>query len=154
MQFTNKSGKCHEAAAFAKTTRRQKIKVEDFKFVLRRDPIKHGRVLELLNLQKIIQDAKKQFDYSEGKSLKNANFVADDDDDDEGDEKDETTTVGNDTVGSNGEKKDKKEKKEKKTNPDDPQKKPKRKYNKDPNRERKPYKKRAKKGETAATPKA
>jgi len=31
---------------------------------------------------------------------------------------------------------------------DDPNAKPKRKYNKDPNKQRKPYKKRAKKGET------
>ncbi|CCH41955.1 hypothetical protein BN7_1494 [Wickerhamomyces ciferrii] len=171
---------CHEASAFAKTTKRQKIKVDDFKFVLRRDPVKHGRVQELLNLQKIIQDARKQFDNSEGKSLKNANYVAEDDDDDEkgsdkddGDDKEEldlgdltTTSVNTTTNGIPSSSQisndtslisttTKKGKKNDKTAEQDPKKKPKRKYNKDPNKERKPYKKRAKKGEqpNVATPK-
>ncbi|ODQ61139.1 hypothetical protein WICANDRAFT_17083, partial [Wickerhamomyces anomalus NRRL Y-366-8] len=87
---------CHEASAYAKTTRRQKIKVEDFKFVLRRDPVKHGRVGELLSLQKVIADARKQFDNSEGKSLKNLNYEKDDDDDKDLDDLDDTANPGDD----------------------------------------------------------
>lgn len=44
---------------------RQKVRVDDFKFVLRNDPKKLGRVEELLNLQKEIQKAKKLFDEEE-----------------------------------------------------------------------------------------
>ena len=42
--------------------RRNKIKVDDFKFALRRDPKKLGRVEELLVMAKVIADARKQFD--------------------------------------------------------------------------------------------
>lgn len=42
--------------------RRNKIKVDDFKFALRRDQRKLGRVEELLVLSKEIADARKQFD--------------------------------------------------------------------------------------------
>ncbi|KAF3924328.1 hypothetical protein ABW21_db0208800 [Orbilia brochopaga] len=54
--------KCHEAAKSASHARRNKIKVDDFKFALRRDPRKLGRVEELLAMTKVIQDARKQFD--------------------------------------------------------------------------------------------
>ncbi|KAF3907343.1 hypothetical protein ABW20_dc0109739 [Dactylellina cionopaga] len=53
---------CHEAAKSASHARRNKIKVDDFKFALRRDPSKLGRVEELLAMTKVIQDARKQFD--------------------------------------------------------------------------------------------
>jgi len=53
---------CHEAAKSATHARRNKIKVDDFKFALRRDPKKLGRVEELLHMSKVIQDARKQFD--------------------------------------------------------------------------------------------
>ncbi|KAF3214315.1 Transcription initiation factor TFIID subunit 13, variant 2 [Orbilia oligospora] len=53
---------CHEAAKSASHARRNKIKVDDFKFALRRDPRKLGRVEELLAMTKVIQDARKQFD--------------------------------------------------------------------------------------------
>ena len=53
---------CHAAALSASYSRRQKIKVDDFKFALRRDPKKLGRVEELLAMTKVIQDARKQFD--------------------------------------------------------------------------------------------
>lgn len=41
---------------------RQKVRVDDFKFVLRNDAKKLGRVEELLSLQKEIQKSRKLFD--------------------------------------------------------------------------------------------
>ena len=41
---------------------RQKVKVDDFKFVLRNDAKKLGRVEELLSMQKEIQQSRKLFD--------------------------------------------------------------------------------------------
>lgn len=90
---------CHDAAAFAKTTHRQKIKVDDFKFALRKDPMKHGRIQELLALQKIITDAKKQFDNSEGKSVKAAGQGHHDEDDE--DEEDDGEHPGGGSAGGN-----------------------------------------------------
>lgn len=60
---------CYEAQKIARAGNRQKLKVEDFKFALRNDPRKLGRVEELLRLQKEIDQARKTFDNSEGKSL-------------------------------------------------------------------------------------
>jgi len=51
---------CIEAARIAAP--RHKLKVDDFKIALRNDPRKLGRVEELLYLQKVIADARKQFD--------------------------------------------------------------------------------------------
>ncbi|KAL7273690.1 Transcription initiation factor TFIID subunit 13 [Rhizina undulata] len=53
---------CHDAARMALQARRNKIKVDDFKFALRRDPKKLGRVEELLVMSKVIAEARKQFD--------------------------------------------------------------------------------------------
>lgn len=53
---------CHSAARMASSARRNKIKVDDFKFALRRDARKLGRVEELLVMSKVIADARKQFD--------------------------------------------------------------------------------------------
>ena len=52
---------CHEAALSASYSRRTKIKVDDFKFILRRDGQKLGRVTELLNLDKDIKSKRKAF---------------------------------------------------------------------------------------------
>jgi transcription initiation factor TFIID subunit 13 len=41
--------------------------VDDFKVALRNDPTKLGRVEELLHLQKVISEARKQFDTDDGK---------------------------------------------------------------------------------------
>lgn len=60
---------CGEAQKVARAGNRQKLKVDDFKFALRHDPKKLGRVEELLRLQKEIDQARKTFDNSEGKSL-------------------------------------------------------------------------------------
>jgi len=51
---------CLEAARIAAP--RHKLKVDDFKIALRNDPKKLGRVEELLYLQKVIAEARKQFD--------------------------------------------------------------------------------------------
>ncbi|OCK85377.1 TFIID-18kDa-domain-containing protein [Lepidopterella palustris CBS 459.81] len=57
---------CHEAAACASYSRRAKIKVDDFKFMLRRDPIKLGRISELLSMDKDLKKKRKAFDTDEG----------------------------------------------------------------------------------------
>jgi transcription initiation factor TFIID subunit 13 len=138
---------CHDATNFARVTRRQKIKVDDFAFSWRRDPVKYGRVFDLLRLQEDIKEARKQFDNSEGKSLKGLNNVEDDDagqgdlNDDEGENAEDgsgNVTAAYDSATSSQPKKGKKSTAE-------PERK-KRKYTKS-GKERKPYKKRAKKGE-------
>lgn len=138
---------CHDAAAFAKVTRRQKIRVDDFKFTLRKDPVKFGRLMELLDLQKEINDARKAFDANEGKSMKNYTYDDDDGEDVGGDDgsRDANTTAT--TGGSQGTDTQKKPRKYTKKN-DDPNR-VKRKYTKS-GKERKPYKKRAKKSESNA----
>ena len=50
---------CHAAAQCAAYSHRQKIKVDDFKFALRKDPKKLGRVTELLQMEKDIKRARK-----------------------------------------------------------------------------------------------
>lgn len=52
---------CHEAAAHASYSRRQKIKVDDFTFALRNDPMKLGRVHDLLAMEKDLKKARKVF---------------------------------------------------------------------------------------------
>lgn len=69
---------CANAYFSAQTVKRNKIKVEDFRFVLRKDPVKLGRAEELIRMNKIITDARKQFDNSEGKSLKRTKDEIDD----------------------------------------------------------------------------
>jgi len=61
---------CHDAARMASQARRNKIKVDDFKFALRRDSKKLGRVEELLVMSKVIADARKQFDDKPDEAVK------------------------------------------------------------------------------------
>jgi transcription initiation factor TFIID subunit 13 len=56
---------CHEAAAYASYARRQKIKVDDFRFALRHDPHKLGRVQQLLQMDRELKDARKIFDHDD-----------------------------------------------------------------------------------------
>ena len=58
---------CHAAARSAAASRRQKIKVEDFKWAVRGDEIMLGRVRELLGLERELKEARRQFDTGEGK---------------------------------------------------------------------------------------
>ncbi|KAF8418547.1 transcription initiation factor IID, 18kD subunit-domain-containing protein [Tirmania nivea] len=50
---------CYKAAKMATYVRRNKIKVDDFKFALRRDLKKLGKVKELLLMSKVIADVRK-----------------------------------------------------------------------------------------------
>lgn len=61
---------CHAAAQSASYSHRQKIKVDDFKFVLRRDPVKLGRMVDRLQTQKEIVAMRKQADVNEGNVVK------------------------------------------------------------------------------------
>lgn len=56
---------CHGAAQCASYARRQKIKVDDFRFALRRDPNKLGRVQELLRMERELKEARKAFDQND-----------------------------------------------------------------------------------------
>ncbi|KAJ9209901.1 hypothetical protein DTO166G4_8514 [Paecilomyces variotii] len=56
---------CHTAAQYATYSRRQKIKVDDFRFALRRDPNKLGRVQELLRMERELKEARKAFDQND-----------------------------------------------------------------------------------------
>ena len=56
---------CHAAASVAAYSRRQKIKVNDFKFVLRKDPAKLGRVQELFRMDREIKKNRKAFNVEE-----------------------------------------------------------------------------------------
>lgn len=58
---------CHAAARSASVSRRQKIKVEDFKWAVRGDELMLGRVRELLGMDKELKEARKQFSTDEGK---------------------------------------------------------------------------------------
>ena len=58
---------CHDAAAVANYSGRQKVKADDFKFAIRKSPAMVGRVMDLLNKDVELKDARKQFDVGEGK---------------------------------------------------------------------------------------
>lgn len=84
---------CHEAAAYASYARRQKIKVDDFRFALRRDPNKLGRVQELLRMERELKEARKAFDQNDDQvgALKEAGKKGLEE---HGDSVDGTTTTG------------------------------------------------------------
>ncbi|PSN68643.1 TFIID-18kDa-domain-containing protein [Corynespora cassiicola Philippines] len=63
---------CHEAASVAQHARRQKIKLDDFKYMLRRDTSKLGRVSEMLETDKELRKKRKAFDTDEGAVVKDA----------------------------------------------------------------------------------
>ncbi|KAJ5145548.1 uncharacterized protein N7515_000112 [Penicillium bovifimosum] len=63
---------CHGAGQVAHHARRQKIKVEDFRFALRRDPNKLGRVQELLRMERELKEARKAFDQNDDQVAKEA----------------------------------------------------------------------------------
>lgn len=63
---------CHAAAQVASHAGRQKVKVDDFMFVLRRDAAKLGRVQELFQLEKELKEARKAFDQNDDRVGKDA----------------------------------------------------------------------------------
>lgn len=56
---------CHYAALSASYSRRQKIKADDFKFVLRRDEVLLGRVQEQLWRERKLKEDRKMVDTNE-----------------------------------------------------------------------------------------
>ncbi|KAK2760884.1 Transcription initiation factor TFIID subunit 13 [Arachnomyces sp. PD_36] len=56
---------CHSAAAVATHAGRQKVKADDFHFMLRGDPTKLGRVQELIRMEKELKEARKVFDQND-----------------------------------------------------------------------------------------
>lgn len=57
---------CHIASIPAELSHRSKIKLDDFKFALRKDERKLGRMMELLGLQKRLTQQRRAFDTEEG----------------------------------------------------------------------------------------
>ncbi|KAF2635153.1 TFIID-18kDa-domain-containing protein [Massarina eburnea CBS 473.64] len=99
---------CHEAAAVAHHARRQKIKLDDFKFMLRRDTQKLGRVSEMLETDKDLKRKRKAFDTDEGAVVKGTDGEGEAGAAAKGAEK-----VGGRAEGEDAERKKKKKKKEK-----------------------------------------
>ena len=58
---------CHAAALSASYSRRQKIKVDDFKFVLRKDSALLGRVQEQMWRERKIKEERKAIDLTDGR---------------------------------------------------------------------------------------
>ncbi|WEW55692.1 hypothetical protein PRK78_001125 [Emydomyces testavorans] len=63
---------CHAAAQVAAHAGRQKVKLDDFMFVIRRDATKLGRVQELFQLEKELKEARKAFDQNDDRVAKDA----------------------------------------------------------------------------------
>lgn len=89
---------CTSALKTAQNSKRNKVKLDDFKFALRRDPIKLARAEELISTNKLIIEAKKQFSETDNQTLKR--FRTNDNEEDGGEEEnenesgdDEKTTV-------------------------------------------------------------
>ncbi|KAL8859559.1 MAG: hypothetical protein Q9178_003958 [Gyalolechia marmorata] len=58
---------CHAASRHATLNGRQKVKLEDFKFVVRKDDRLLGRMTELIGMEKELKEARKGFNTDEGK---------------------------------------------------------------------------------------
>jgi transcription initiation factor TFIID subunit 13 len=106
---------CHEAASVAHHARRAKIKLDDFKFMLRRDTTKLGRVSEMLETDKELKRKRKAFDTDEGAvakdpGVKEVNRDAGDGGKGKDVEKEKAKGGGGDEGGERKKKKKKKEK--------------------------------------------
>ncbi|CAL9731060.1 transcription initiation factor TFIID subunit 13 [Monosporozyma unispora] len=103
---------CTTALKTAQNSQRNKVKLDDFKFALKNDPIKLARAEELISTNKLITEAKKQFSETDNQSLKR--FRTNNDNEEEVDEEnenesddDKTTTTLKPTKQSNKNKKQK-----------------------------------------------
>lgn len=76
---------CSAAYRTAQGSRRSKLKLEDFKFAIRRDPIKLGRAEELIATNKLITEAKRQFNGTDNQNLKRFREGEEDDEYQDGD---------------------------------------------------------------------
>lgn len=83
---------CSNAFRVAQGSRRSKLKLEDFKFAIRHDPVKLGRAEELIATNKLITEAKRQFNGTDNQALKRFRSGEEDEEeqDDEADEDGET----------------------------------------------------------------
>lgn len=61
---------CTSAYHTAQNSQRPKVKLEDFKFAIRHDSVKLGRAEELIATNRLITEAKKQFNETDNQSLK------------------------------------------------------------------------------------
>lgn len=75
---------CSSAFRVAQGSRRSKLKLEDFKFAIRHDPIKLGRAEELIATNKLITEAKRQFNGTDNQNLKRFRAGEEDEDDQDG----------------------------------------------------------------------
>lgn len=61
---------CASAVHTSQVAQRPKVRLEDFRFALRKDPVKLGRAEELIATNKVITEAKKQFNEADNSALK------------------------------------------------------------------------------------
>ncbi|KAF2709427.1 TFIID-18kDa-domain-containing protein [Pleomassaria siparia CBS 279.74] len=104
---------CHEAASVAHHARRAKIKLDDFKFMLRRDTTKLGRVSEMLETDKELKRKRKAFDTDEGAVAKDPEIKEVDKDGAEGAAGKDKDKGGKGGGGDDGGEKQKKKKRKK-----------------------------------------
>lgn len=93
---------CTAAVKSSQNRQRTKVRLEDFKFALRHDPVKLARAEELIKTSKVIVEAKKQFNDNDNTALKKleGNLVEEDEEDedeDDDDDDDDEDDIGEDT---------------------------------------------------------
>lgn len=66
---------CFEADRPAQLAGRQKVKLEDFKFAVRKDPLKLGKVEEVFERKKEIDEARKAVDVSDDRIVKDPTLM-------------------------------------------------------------------------------
>ncbi|KAL8761797.1 MAG: hypothetical protein Q9184_002120 [Pyrenodesmia sp. 2 TL-2023] len=59
---------CHVASRHATIDGRQKVKLEDFKFVVSKDERMLGRMMELMGMDKVLKEMRRAFNTDEGKA--------------------------------------------------------------------------------------
>lgn len=89
---------CTSASKTAQNSQRTKLKLEDFRFAIRHDPIKLARSDELIATNKLITEAKKQFNSTDNQSLKKVK-EGDNDEEEEEEDDDEDADDDNDAAG-------------------------------------------------------
>ncbi|CCK71421.1 Taf13p KNAG_0G03640 [Huiozyma naganishii CBS 8797] len=80
---------CTSAYRASRATGKNKVKLEDFKFVIRRDPIKLARASELISTNKLITEAKKQFNENDNQNAKRFRGGEEEEEDDEEEEEED-----------------------------------------------------------------
>ncbi|EJS42498.1 taf13p [Saccharomyces arboricola H-6] len=92
---------CTNAFHTAQNSQRNKLRLEDLKFALRNDPVKLGRAEELIATNKLITEAKKQFNETDNQnSLKR--YRAGDEEGDEMEEDEDEQPITDEDDETNG----------------------------------------------------